>query len=324
MHVAVTDHPFPDLETTRAVLEGLDVELHEHQCTTAAEVSAVCFEADAVLNTYAPVPAQAIADMKRCRVIARFGIGVDTIDLAAAAARGIAVTNVPDYCVDEVATHTVALLLSQHRRIVSAAAALREGRWSAGGSGPIHRLAGQTLALVGAGRIPRVVAARASGLGLRVTAYDPYVADADWPEGIERRATLAGLATDADFLSVHAPLTAETRHLVDAALLSVLPAHAVLINTARGGLVDTDAVGRALRCDRLAGAALDVFEEEPLAPGAAILTAPNALLTPHQAYYSVESLAELQRKAAQQVRAVLEGKTPAYLLSGDTVDPDHG
>lgn len=299
--VAVTDHPFPDLEIERSILEPEGYRLAEHQCATADEVADACADAVGVLNTYAPMPAGVIERLRRCRAIARYGVGLDTIDLDAAGARGIRVSNVPDYCVEEVALHTLALLLAAHRRIVRGDRLVRGGGWGALAAGAVRRLEGQLLGLVGCGRIPRAVATKAGALGLRVAAYDPYVPGDAWPAGVERYAELGELAADADFLSVHAPLTDETRHIVDEALIRRMPRHAVLVNTARGPLVDTDALDRALAEGRIGGAALDVLEDEPPPRELPLLRHDDVVVTAHQAFYSEEALRDLQRKAAENL-----------------------
>jgi D-3-phosphoglycerate dehydrogenase len=307
--VAVTDHPFRDLDIERSILEPAGYSVAEHQCGTADEVAEACAGAVGVLNTYAPMPAKVVSGLEGCRAISRYGVGLDTIDLDAAGARGIAVSNVPDYCVEEVALHTIALLLAAHRRVARGDRLVRGGGWGALAAGPVRRLEGQLLGLIGCGRIPRSVATKARGLGLRVAAHDPFVADDAWAEGIERYAELDELAAEADFLSVHAPLTDETRHLVDERLLSRMPAHAVLINTARGPLVDTDALDRALAEGRIGGAALDVLEAEPPLPDLPLLRHDDVIVTAHQAFYSEEALRELQRKAAQNLLGALEAST---------------
>jgi D-3-phosphoglycerate dehydrogenase len=299
--VAVTDHPFRDLDIERSILEPEGYRVEEHQCGTADEVAAACANAVGVLNTYAPMPAHVIGRLDSCRAIARYGVGLDTIDLDAARARGIAVSNVPDYCVEEVALHTIALLLAAHRRVVRGDRRVRAGEWGALGAGAIRRLEGQLLGLVGCGRIPRSVATKARALGLRVASHDPYVSEDAWPAEIERYTELDALAADASFLSLHAPLTHETRHLVNEALLRRMPRHAVLINTARGPLVDTDALNRALAEGSIGGAALDVLEDEPPPAALPLLGHDDVIVTAHQAFYSDEALRELQRKAAQNL-----------------------
>jgi D-3-phosphoglycerate dehydrogenase len=304
--VAVTDHQFPDLDTERSILEPRGYRVVEHHCATEDEVVRACADAVGVLNTYAPMPAGVIDKLERCRAVARYGVGVDTIDVDAAEERGIRVRNVPDYCVEEVALHTLALLLTAHRRVVYGDRLVRDGTWDPLAAGPVRRLEGQLLGLVGLGHIPRSVAVKARALGLRVAAHDPYVADEEWPEGVERYADLDELAGDADFLSLHTPLTGETHHLVDERLLRRMSAHAVLVNTARGALVDTAALDRALSERRIGGAVLDVLEPEPPPPALPLLRHDHVVVTAHQAFYSEEALAELQRKAADYLLEALE------------------
>jgi D-3-phosphoglycerate dehydrogenase / 2-oxoglutarate reductase len=300
--VVVTDHPFRHLDLERSILEPEGYAVEEHQCATAEEVAQACSDAVGVLNTYAPMPAEVIARLERCRAISRYGVGLDTIDLDAAGSRGITVTGVPDYCVEEVALHTLALLLAAHRRVVRGDRRVRAGNWGALGAGPVRRLEGQLLGLIGCGRIPRSLAGKARALGLRVAAYDPFVAHEAWPEGIERYDDLHRLAADADVLSVHAPLTDETRHMVDEELLRLMPSHAVLVNTARGPLVDTAALDCALAESWIGGAALDVLESEPPPPDMPLLRHDDVVITAHQAFYSEDALRDLQRKAAENLR----------------------
>jgi len=317
--VAVTDHPFRDLDIERSILEPNGYSVEEHQCATAGEVADACAGAVGVLNTYAPMPADVIGRLDRCRAIARYGVGVDTIDVGAATTRGILVTNVPDYCVEEVALHTIALLLAAYRRVVRGDRLVREGTWGALAPGPVHRLAGQLLGLVGCGRIPRSVAHKALTLGMRVAAHDPFVSEDAWPDGIERYDDIGDLAAQADFLSMHAPLTDDTRHLVDERFLRRMPPHAVLINTARGGLVDTEALDRALAEGWIGGAALDVLDTEPPAADLPLLRHHSAVVTAHQAFYSEEALRELQQKAAENMLDALARRRPRYLVNADAL-----
>jgi len=317
--VAVTDHPFRDLDVERSILEPRGYVVEEHQCAAIDEVAEACAGAVGVLNTYAPMPAEVIGRLERCRAIARYGVGVDTIDVGAAAARGILVTNVPDYCVEEVALHTIALLLAAHRRVVRGDRLVREGTWGALAPGPVQRLEGQLLGLIGCGRIPRSVAPKALALGMRVAAHDPFISEDAWPDGVECYDHVGDLAAQADFLSVHAPLTDDTRHLVDEGFLRRMPAHAVLINTARGGLVDTEALDRALAAGWIGGAALDVLETEPPPADLPLLRHHNAVVTAHQSFYSEEALRELQQKAAENMLDSLGGRRPPYLINADAL-----
>ncbi len=273
-------------------------------------------DADGVLTQGYPLTAEGIGALARCRVIARYGVGVDSVDVAAATARGIAVCNVPDYCVDEVSDHALALLLASARRVAAQDRCVREGRWAARAAGPVRRLRGRTLGVVGFGRIGQALAAKAAAVGLRVVARDPLVADeAVRAAGAEPAGTLEALLAEAHFVSVHVPLGAGTRALIGEPELRRMRPDAVLINTARGGVVDEAALARALREGWIAGAALDVRQTEPAAPGHPFAGLPNVILTPHMAWYSEESEIEVRRKAAEGVAAVLSGRRPPYLVN---------
>jgi D-3-phosphoglycerate dehydrogenase len=307
--VVVTDHVFADLEIERSLLEPFDVELVVAPATDEATLSALAREADALLVCYAPVPRGVIeaAAAGRLRVIARYGIGYDNVDVEAASEHGILVTYVPDYCLDEVADHTFALLLALGRGVVSAAESVRAGGWSVPREG-IHSLRGAQLTLVGLGRIGAKVAERALPFGLRVVARDPYVTAP--PPGVELAPSLAEALAEADFVSLHVPMSPENRHLVDDASIAQMKRAPVLVNTSRGGLVDLDAATRALLEGRLSGVALDVTEPEPLPEGHPLRTHPRAVVTPHMGFYSAEAQAELQRRAADEVVRAFRGDEP--------------
>jgi len=305
--VVITDWGFPSLEPERAVFAGHDVELRTHQCRTEEEVAAVVADADVVMAQWAPVKQRALEAMTRCRGIVRYGIGLDNIDLEAAARRGISVRNVPDYCLEEVADHTMALMLSLQRQLPSVDRRVRAGTWSITPPRALPPLRHSVLGLVGFGRIARLVAGRARAFGLTVKAFDPMVADAEFAAEHVERAELAELFTHADIVSLHCPLTPETRGIVSADTLSRMQPHAIVVNTSRGGLIDTGALVDALRSGRIAGAALDVFDPEPLPAGHPLCSLEAALLTSHTAWYSNASVSQLQRKAAEAALLLLEG-----------------
>ena len=298
MRVLVTDHVFGDLEAEREALAAIGCELElAPDDDLAAHVEGV----DGILVCFAPVDARVIEAASGCKVIARYGIGVDNVDVAAATRNGIQVTNVPDYCLDEVADHAMALLLASARGVVTAARTVREGEWTVPQEG-IHRIAGRRLALIGVGRIGSRVADRARAFGYEVVAYDPYV------DGSARSVEEA--VSGADAVSLHAPLTDETKHVIGDATLDAMERSPVLVNTSRGGLVDLDAVTRALDDGRLSGVALDVTEPEPLPADHPLRTHPRAIVTPHMSFYSAEAQAELQRRAVEEVVRALTGEPP--------------
>lgn len=305
--VVVSDQVFPSVEVEREILAAVDAELVVADGTLDG-LAALGKGAVGVLNTYLPIGPDILELLPRCRIIARYGIGVDNIDVAAAARAGITVTNVPDYGVEEVSAHTLAMILAVLRRLPAADRKIRDGSWGLDGLRPIRRISELVFGLVGFGRIGQRVAAAIRGLGGRVVVYDPYMTPG---RGGPEFMTLDGLVRSSDVVSLHAPLTAETRGLFDAERLALMPAGSTLVNTSRGGLVVLDAVLDSLRSGHLAAAALDVFEQEPVDPSQ-LQGVPNLLVTPHMAYYSEQSIVEAQRKAANQIVKVLIGEQPDY------------
>jgi D-3-phosphoglycerate dehydrogenase len=267
-------------------------------------LEAALAEAEIVFVRDTVLDAGLIAAMTRARGIVRYGIGVDTIDLEAARAQGIVVARVTDYGAEvEVADHTVALLLAAHRRIVSRDRAVRQGAWQIGQQEPIRRLAGSTMGFLGFGRIARAVAERMRGFGVRdIIAHDPFLTAA--PEGV-RLVALDELAAQSDLLSLHAPATEANRAVIDAGFLARMRPHAILVNTARGPLVDEAALLAALEGDRLRAAALDVFAVEPPRDNP-LLRSERVILSDHCAWYSEASVAAIQSGAARQARQIVE------------------
>lgn len=306
--VVVFGPGYDDYRTELDVLAPHGVEHIEPVGLDGPDRDARLAAADAVLVREAPLPAERIAKLERCRVIVRYGVGLDNVDLAAAERHRIPVANVPDYGADEVAEHALALILSVARRVTQRDRDVRSGAWGIGHRQPIRRLAGSTLGLVGFGRIAETLWRKASGIGFRETlAVDP-VRDA-YPPGV-RRVDLDTLLRRSDVVSLHAPLTPTTRRMIAAPQLEAMRDGAILVNTARGGLVDPAALVDALTRGRLLGAGLDTFDEEPLPHDDPLRTVENAVLTDHTAWYSETSLDELQRGAAHEVARVLAGEAP--------------
>lgn len=308
--VVVTDQVFPDVEVERELIGAAGGAL-EVAAGDRDEVLAKARDADALLNTYLPMDAAAIGGLTRCKIIARYGIGVDNVDLDAARNAGIAVTNVPDYCVEEVAAHTVGMVLALVRRIPAGDALVRDGGWGVARLGEVRRLSALTVGLLGYGRIARRVSAALRSLGAGVVVHDPYVSSV---EADERLVSLEELLGSADVLCVHCPLTPQTRGLIDAGALARMKRGAILVNTSRGPIVVLDDVLAALRDGRLAGAGLDVFETEP-PPVDQLAGMPNLLVTPHAAFYSREAIRESQRKAATQVLKAIRGEPLDYQVT---------
>lgn len=305
LKVVVTDHPWADLGLERQALEAIGASLL--QAGDEAELVDLLGKADAVLNGFRPLPAPLIDRMTRCRVIARWGIGVDNIDLGAASKAGIRVTNVPDYCIEEVSTHVVSLLLAANRRLFELYEQSRAGGWGFAAIRPVRRLRGQVLGIIGYGRIGRSVAAKAAALGLSVLCYDPYVPGDEVASGVD----LESLLRSSDYVSIHLPLTDQTRHLLNSERLALMKPEAVLINAARGEVLDVEALASALRTGALRGALLDVLPQEP-PPSDHPLVGSGAVFTGHTAWYSEEALVELRTKAVRQVVLALTGKPVEY------------
>src|SRR5438309_1940686 len=275
--IAVTDSPFPSLDPAKAALARIDPELRLAKSASAEDILAVARDADAILVTYAKLSGDLLRQLTRCKAIGRFGLGVDNIAIAAAAELGITVTYVPDYCMQEVSDHTMALLLALARKVPQSNALVQAGRWDMPAVVPIHRLAGRVLGLVSFGNIPRALAPKAKAFGLRVIAHDPFVSQAVFAATGVEAMSFEGLLAIADFVSIHAPLVPATRGLFNAEVLRKMKKGALLINTARGPLVDEAALIAALDAGHVGGAALDVVTVEPLAPDSKLIGRDNVI-----------------------------------------------
>jgi D-3-phosphoglycerate dehydrogenase len=313
--VLVTDHPWPSIEPEQTILSAVGARLVFASTGEEAELVDLAGDADAILTCFARVGERVVRAGPALQVIGRYGIGVDNIAVEEATSRGILVTNTPSYCTHEVAEHTLALLLTLARRVTAFDRAVRAGDWSLAAGQPVHRLHGQTLGVIGLGEIGEAVARRARALGLEVLAHHPRRSADDVRGAGAEPVSLRELARRSDFVTLHLPLTDATRGLVDAAFLAEMRPTAFLINTARGAVVDQEALVQALRDGRIAGAAVDVVDPERLPPDHPLLGLPNAIVTPHVAYYSEESLLELGRLAAENVAAVLAGRRPWSIVN---------
>lgn len=318
--VAITDYVFPSLEPEQRVLTPLGVELLPAQCKSEEEIIELTRDADAVLNCYAKMTARVIENLHRCKIIARYGIGVDNVDLAAATKAGILVTNVPDYCIDEVSDHALALLLALARRITVADGAVKAGAWDVIAHAGIRRLRGQTLGLIGFGRIAKALASKVQALGMKVLVYDPYVEAVAIAHHRAEAASFDRIVTDTDAISIHVPLSEETHNLFGERELARMKPAAFLVNTSRGGIVDERALAIALKENRLGGAALDVLAVEPPPHDHPLRQAPNMILTPHLAFYSRESVMELQTKAAEEVARALRDEPPRSPINREVLN----
>jgi len=307
--VAFLDNPFPSLDPIRNVLAKIGAELRPAKQETPEGYLEVAAAADAVMVCYAKVPGEMIRKFTRCRIISRCGIGVDNVDFDTAGQCGIVVTRQPDYCIDEVSDHAMALLLALVRKVAFSNARVQGGEWKMASTVPIHRLRGSVMGLLGFGRIPQLVAPKAQAFGMRVVSFDPYIsAEVMKKAGVEK-VEFAELLKVSDFISIHSPLTPETTHLFNAGAFRQMKPTAYLINTARGPIVDEAALAQALDSRQIGGAALDVLEKEP-PTNSPLLHRENVILTPHTGFYSEEALVDLLVKAAEEVVLVLSGKAP--------------
>ena len=312
-NAVITDSNYLNNDPERSVLESAGFRVVLHNCKTAEELKEAGREADAVLVQFAQITEDVMKAWERCQIIVRYGIGYDNVDIRAAEKLGIQVCNVPDYCMDEVADHTCALILASLRKLLPFHESIRRGEWSVEGiARPMKSFANTTIGVVGFGRIGRNVCRRLAPFGFRIMVYDPYLKPGmESAFGAVRMESLEDLLRESDVVSLHLPLMPETRHLIDEQALRLMKPHAVLVNTSRGGLVDTAALARALRGKALGFAALDVFEEEPLPPDHPLRSCDNVLFTPHAAFYSDESLLRLQRQAAEEIVRWFRGEPPA-------------
>jgi D-3-phosphoglycerate dehydrogenase len=315
--VLLTDYAWPDLDIERTIIADYDAELIVAPKREIATLIELARDADAIMTNWADVPAELIDAAPRCQIIARLGIGLDNIDVRHATRRGILVTNVPDYCLTEVAEHTLALLLALARKIAVFHSSALAGKYDLAAGFPLRRVEGQTLGIVGMGRIGRRVAAKARAFGLNILAYNRSPRDAlpgvSW-------ADFDGVLAHSDYVSLHLPLTDETRRMIGPAQLARMKTTAFLINTARGGLVDHAALAEALSNNRLAGAALDVQDPEPPDLSQPPYNDPRVIVTPHAAFYSVESVDELRRRACHQIGVRLSGGRPENVVNPEVRD----
>lgn len=315
--VVITDASFGPFDLEEEVLTPLGCRLVPAQCRTEAEVATLVADADAVLTQFAPVKAQAIAAMKQCRVIVRYGIGVDNVDLTAAAERRIPVCNVPDYCIDEVADHTLALILALVRQVVPGHLLFRGGGWGLAGSlEQLRALKYMTVGLVAFGRIGREVAARLKPHKCRLLVHDPLVpAKAIQQAGAEPVA-LDQLLAESDLVSLHCPSTPQTRGMIDAQAISRMKPGVLLVNASRGDLVITDDLMAALNSGRIAGAALDVTSPEPLPKDHPLRSLDQVVVSSHVASATVQAVRLLRTSAAQAVARALKGETAVNVVNG--------
>ena len=312
--VVLTDYVWESLDVEKKILGNL-ANLVPLQTKKPDEFIAQAADCDALLNTYAgPITADVMAKMPKCKIIARYGIGVDTIDLDAATKAGIIVTNNPTYCIEEVAEHTMALLLDSARKIAFYDRQVRGGTWSVPPGKPLYRLVGRTLGLVGFGNIARQVAVRAAAFGMNILYADPFVKDGQFKEP-GKKVELDEIYKSSDFVSVHPPLTPQTRGMINDDAFSKMKPGAIVINCSRGPVIDTAALVRALDSKKIAGCALDTTDPEPLPDPHPLRGRDNVIINPHVAWYSETAMVGLQAGAPNEVKRVLSGEWPVNVVN---------
>ncbi|MEV8084970.1 C-terminal binding protein [Pseudarthrobacter oxydans] len=313
--IVITDCDHDSIAVERAVADEHQIRLMMAQCRTEDDVILAATGADGMLVQYAPITAKVLDALPDIKAIGRYGVGLDTVDVAAATARGIAVCNVPDYGTEDVSDHAIALALSLERGVVQLDRRMRRGEYDLAAVQPLHRVNTRVFGVVGLGLIGSATARKAKGLGYSVIGHDPLLQPGTVTHDGVSVVAFEELLSRADVVSLHVPLKPETHHLINAQALARMKESAVLINTCRGGVVDTAAVAAALASGGLRGAGLDVFEEEPLPATHALMSLENAVLTPHVAWYSEESYGELKRRTMENVVDLCAGRAPRNIIN---------
>ena len=311
--VVLTDNIFPDLFIERSMLAEIDAEFIEVK--DPAKLKEECKDADAVVNTYLQMTSEIIGDMEKCRLIIRNGVGVNTIDVDACSAKGIMVANIPTYCLDEVATHAIALLLAVTRKIPLLFDCVKQGVWDVKNAIPVYSLAEKTLGLVGFGKIPRIVNEKAKAFELKVITYDPFVTAEMAREAGVQKVEQDELLEKSDYISIHCPLTPETKGMFNKEAFKKMKNTAFIINTARGPIINEPDLADALKEGQIAGAGLDVLEKDEIDINNPLLKMNNVVITPHAAWYSEEAMVRRRVETIESVVSVLKGGEPQSLVN---------
>jgi len=317
--VLITDYVWPSIDPEREVLEAAGIETVVAPDASESTLAGLAQKVDAIMFCFAQVTGNVLEAATNCKVAARYGIGVDNVDIGKATELGIVVTNVPDYCMDEVTDHALGMILALNRRLIPHNRSVVSGGWGdVVLNQPMHRTRGATLGIVGFGRIGRALAAKAVGFGMNILAYDPLIQPGTEVDGA-RAVSLDEVLTQSDFVSLHVPLMPETQHMIGAPELAKMKPGSIIVNCARGGLIDEDALAASLASGHTAGAGLDVVEPAPPDPASPLLKQENVIITPHTAFFSQASTLELERRTAQEVIRVLNGELPENLINPDVL-----
>jgi D-3-phosphoglycerate dehydrogenase len=313
--VAITDDVNRNYDVEKEILQKIDAELHVSECKTVSDVIEACRDADGIMTEYAPITAEVVAHLKRCKIISRYGVGYDNVDVDACTRRGIYVANVPDYCAEEVSDHALALMMTCLRQIVYRDRLVRSGGWNITGD-PIRRIAGMVFSFLGFGTIARCLLRKIKGLEFsRILVYDPYVEAGVIRSLGAEQVDLETALKQADCISIHMPLNDDTHGLIGAEAFALMKSSAVLINTSRGSIINEESLVKAIQDKVIGCVGLDVYEYEPLAVDHPLKALDNCVLTDHIGWYSEEAKIDLKRKVAENIRDVLEGKPPKYAVN---------
>jgi len=315
----ITDYVWPSTDPEREVLEAAGIELVIAPDSSESTLTELARDVDAIMFCFAQVTDKVLESATNCKIAARYGIGVDNVDIAKATELGIVVTNVPDYCMDEVTDHALGMILALNRRLVPHTSTVVGGGWNdVVLNQPMHRTRGATLGIVGFGRIGRSLAAKAVGFGMNILTYDPLL-DAGSDVDAASAVTLDELLKQSDFVSLHAPLIPATENMISTSELARMKSGSIIVNCSRGGLIDEDALAASLASGHIAGAGLDVVEPTPPEPSSVLLKQDNVIITPHTAFFSQASTLELERRTAQEAIRVLNGELPENLINPDVL-----
>ncbi len=311
--VLIAESRYPAHDEERAVFEAIDAEVIVDRSDDPAQIAKIAADVDGIVVNLAPINAEVVAAMTKCKCVSRYGVGYDNVDTAALARKGVSLANVPDYCGEDVSDQAFALFMDCVRKISRKDRAVRKGEWNLTGLQPVHRIAGNTFGFVGFGMIARVFHRKLSGFNLgRVLVSDPFVSEAQAKEAGVELVDLPTLCAQADYISIHAPLLDSTRGMIGAEQFAAMKDTAFVINTSRGPVIDEPALIDALKTGKIACAGIDVFTNEPLEEGSELRTLENVTLTDHAGWYSVESMVELKTKAAQNVADAITKGAPTY------------
>jgi D-3-phosphoglycerate dehydrogenase len=314
--VVITDCDHGSIDEEKKEFERIGAELILAQVNEEEDLIRVCKNADGLLNQYALLTRKVLENLPKCKVVSRYGVGVDSVDLKGATELGVVVANVPDYCMDEVSNQTISLILTLLRKTAFLDQKVRSGHWDFRLGIPIYRTKGKTLGLIGSGKIGLEVAKKISNFGMNVISFDPYL-EKD-PEGIGLT-DMDTVLKESDFISIHCPLNDSTRHLIGEREFRKMEKKPVIINTSRGPIIDEKALIEALREGRISGAGLDVLEKEPPDSENPLLKMENVILSPHIGFYSVESISELKQRTAKNVSDVLMGRWPRSVVNREVL-----